>query len=386
MVELDQVVAVKNTSTYRVPKLLAQQGLIKSLRDILHLDDIPKPSKMLERGQSVWHEWDTLTSEQEPISAEIKIALVGKYTKLHDAYLSVMKSLEHASMHCKRRLDIVWVEASHLQPETELDDPKLYQQSWGKIRESDGILVPGGFGERGIEGMILATKYARENDKPFLGVCLGMQLAVVEFARNVCGISDADSQEFRPTGSTHVIVDMAEIDQEQMGGTMRLGLHTTAFQSGSDWSKIRALYGVDSKQKDAPTKKIRERHRHRKEVNPKFVDLLESRGLSFVGKDDVPSDQQSQRMEILELRNHKYFVGVQFHPEYLSRVIAPSKPFLGLVAACAGMLDEVTEDLRVQCKSPDRAVRGKEDVLGPLSTLSLAEQVDGPVVNGVGGH
>ncbi|KAI9671010.1 MAG: CTP synthase ura7 [Alyxoria varia] len=386
MVELDQVVAVKNTSTYRVPNLLAQQGLIKSLRDILHLDEIPKPSKMLERGQGVWHEWETLTSEREPISDEVKIALVGKYTKLHDAYLSIKKSLEHATMHCKRKLDVMWVEASNLQPETEMDDPKLHQQSWRKIYESDGMLVPGGFGDRGIEGMILAIKYARENDKPFLGVCLGMQVAVIEFARNVCGIPDADSQEFRPTGSTHVIVDMAEIDQEQMGGTMRLGLHTTAFQPGSEWSKIRALYGVDNKQKDAPTKKIKERHRHRKEVNPKFVNLLESHGLSFVGKDDVPSSQQSQRMEILEMRTHKYFVGVQFHPEYLSRVIAPSKPFLGLVAACAGMLDEVTEDLRVQCKSPDRARRGTEGGLGSLSTLSLNEQVDGPVVNGVDGH
>jgi len=237
---------------------------------------------------------------------------------------------------------------------------------------ADGILVPGGFGVRGTEGMIDASRWAREHKKPFLGVCLGMQMAVIDYVRSVCGNATATSEEFdqspdatpatrtgvasprtsmeqqqqirRVTSSppNHAVVFMPEIDRVNMGGTMRLGLRATAFQAGTEWSRLRALYGGDA------VKKVNERHRHRYEVNPDMVSSIESAAetqrqeaeekvtaddLFFVGRDETGA-----RMEIAELRHHPYFVGVQFHPEYLSKVLRPSPPYLGLVAAASGCL------------------------------------------------
>ena len=178
------------------------------------------------------------------------------------------------------------------------------------------------------EGMVAAAKWARENKKPYLGICLGMQIAVIEYARNVCGIPKATSEEFDSPGE-NVVIFMPEIDKATMGGTMRLGRRATHFQADSEWSKLRQLYG---RQTD-----IHERHRHRYEVNPACVARLEAAGLPFVGKDDT-----GERMEVIELKgDHPFFVGVQFHPEYLSRVLSPSPPYLGLVAASAGCLDEM---------------------------------------------
>jgi len=220
--------------------------------------------------------------------------------------------------------------------------------------------------------MIAAAQWARENDIPYLGICLGMQIAVIEFARHVCGVKAATSEEFSkekgspkitsianvqdnlveqtnglslqpvsngPNGSIDVnieksnnlIIFMPEIDKSTMGGTMRLGRRATHFQEQHSWSKLRPFY--DNK------KDIHERHRHRYEVNPAWVPTLEESGLSFVGKDD-----ENMRMEVVEIKKNKWFVGVQFHPEYLSRVLKPSRPYLGFVAACAGVLDQVTRE------------------------------------------
>ena len=225
--------------------------------------------------------------------------------------------------------------------------------------------------------MISAVKWARETNTPFLGVCLGMQLAVIEYARNVCGIPKADSAEFNEHTPDPIIISMPEISKTTLGGTMRLGLRNTIFQPGSEWSKLRTLYtknttqlangstttphlsdGTGSREHTdsivlngstvngskiehlpAPTSSpmiISERHRHRYEVNPTRIEQLTSSGLHFVGK-----DESGQRMEVVELKEHAWFVGVQFHPEYLSRVLAPSKPYLGFVAASAGVLGEV---------------------------------------------
>lgn len=201
--------------------------------------------------------------------------------------------------------------------------------------------------------MIKAANWARKNKIPYLGVCLGMQLAVVEFARNVCQIRKAASIELDASTSDPVIIFMPEIDPTTMGGTMRLGLRPTHFQPGSEWSKLRALYAekpsITTKQSsnlpNGPVTSIKstespliisERHRHRYEVNPAYIERLSAEGLSFVGKDD-----SGERMEILELKDHPWFVGVQFHPEYLSRVLRPSKPYLGFVAASCGCLDQV---------------------------------------------
>jgi CTP synthase len=187
------------------------------------------------------------------------------------------------------------------------------------------VIVPGGFGKRGVEGKILAANWCRTNQKPYLGVCLGLQVAVLEFARNVLGIKNATSTEIDPENEKPLVIDMPEHNTGTMGGTMRLGRRVTTFQPGKS-SVLKQLYGGDDE--------IEERHRHRYEVNPEFVVELEAAGLKFVGKDET-----GQRMEAMELDGHPYYVGVQFHPEYLSRPLRPSPPYMGLLLAASGQLE-----------------------------------------------
>lgn len=351
-VEPDQVLAVHNVSTtYHVPLLLEKQGLLMTLGSILNLDAIPKPQNLVDRGQRTWTEWTKLTQQQERIFESVTIALVGKYTALHDSYLSVIKSLEHSAMRCGRKLNLLWVDASHLEDQAKSNNPAEFHKAWHVVCTADGILVPGGFGNRGTEGMIKAAEWARTNKTPYLGICLGMQIAVIEFARHVCDIPKASSVELVEGCEDPVVIFMPEIDKTNLGGTMRLGLRPTLFQEGSEWSRLRQLYGEK--------KEIHERHRHRYEVNPEYIERLAKKGLEFVGKDD-----KGERMEIIELKDHPWFVGVQFHPEYLSRVLQPSKPYLGFVAAAAGCLESVTKD----CMSE-----------------SLTNGVDGTLANGLHG-
>lgn len=332
-VEPEQVIAVHNVpSTYHVPLLLEKQGLVTTIRDMLKLDDVYKSQALIDRGSRTWKEWQRLTSSQERLFETVRIALVGKYTNLHDSYLSVIKSLEHSAMRCGRKLELLWVDASQLEDEFRHKDSPAFHKAWHELCTSDGILVPGGFGHRGTEGMIKAAKWAREKKIPYLGICLGMQIAVIEFARNVCGMADASSVELHEHCEDPVVIFMPEIDKKTLGGTMRLGLRPTIFQEGSEWSRLRQMYGEK--------KEVLERHRHRYEVNPEYIDKLAKSGLTFIGKDD-----KGERMEILELENHPWYVGVQFHPEYLSRVLDPSKPYLGFVAAASGCLEQVTKDI-----------------------------------------
>jgi CTP synthase len=333
-VEPEQVVAVHNvSSTYHVPLLLEQQGMLNSLRDILKLDAVNKAQALIKRGEKTWHAWKTLTSSQERLLETVSIVLVGKYTNLHDSYLSVIKSLEHASMRCGKKLDLIWVDASNLEEDAKTENPADFHRAWHQVCTADGILVPGGFGHRGTEGMIKAAQWARTNKTPYLGICLGMQIAVIEFARHVCDIPHASSIELSEQTPDPVVIFMPEIDKTTLGGTMRLGIRPTHFQEGSEWSKLRAMYGEKTV--------INERHRHRYEVNPEYIDRLSKGGLHFVGK-----DEEGMRMEIIELPDHPWYVGVQFHPEYLSRVLHPSKPYLGFVAAASGCLDRVTTEIR----------------------------------------
>jgi len=308
--------------------LLESQGLITSLREILRLDQVDIPRSLFARGQETWTEWKTLATAQDRLFDEVSIALVGKYTNLHDSYLSVIKSLEHSAMHCRKKLRLIWVDASHLESECRDTEPAKFHKSWHEVCTADGILVPGGFGQRGTEGMIAAAKWARENKTPYLGICLGLQMAVAEFARNVCKLNEATSEEFFPNAENKVVIYMPEIDKDRLGGTMRLGLKRTNFQPGSEWSRLRALYGE--------REYAMERHRHRYEVNPEFIDKLEAAGLNFIGK-----DESGQRMEIIELKEHPWYVGVQAHPEFSSKVLAPSKPYLGFVASAAGCFQEI---------------------------------------------
>lgn len=331
MVDTEQVVMVKDMpSTYQVPLLLEHQGLIPLLRKILDLESVDVSPALVQKGKLMWAQWKSLT-EKDQHPDTVTIVLVGKYIELHDSYLSVIKSLEHSAMRCRKTLDLQWVDAEHLEQKASTEDPAKFHKAWHMVCTAQGILVPGGFGQRGTEGMIAAAKWARENKTPYLGICLGMQVAVIEYARNVCGIKDATSEEFNGDAPNKLIMFMPEVDKSTMGATMRLGLRPTLFQPDSEWSRLRALY--------AGKGEILERHRHRYEVNPSYIDTVEKAGLSFIGKDD-----KGERMEVVEIKDHPWFVGVQFHPEYLSRVLDPSRPYLGFVAASAGVLPEITRD------------------------------------------
>lgn len=253
----------------------------------------------------------------------MNIALVGKYTKLEDAYASVIKALQHASIKAGYKLKLEFIDAVHLESQSKESDPVLYHKAWQQLCSTDGVIIPGGFGHRGINGKIEACKWCREHNKPLLGICLGLQTIVIEYARNILKLDDANSTEFDLETKNPVVIDMPEHNQGNMGGTMRLGKRPTRFVTPV--SKLRQLYGN--------AEIIEERHRHRYEVNPKFVADLESSGLKFVGH-----DEEDIRMEIVELEGHNYYVATQFHPEYLSRPLKPSPPFLGLILASVGKL------------------------------------------------
>ncbi len=293
---------------YHVPLMLQEQGLC----EILGVDCAA--TNLLDEWRAMAHHLDTLTEE-------VHIAMVGKYTDLSDAYLSVIKSLQHAAMAVDRKLEIDWIEASHLEDGWEANEHKA---AWEMLKNADGVLVPGGFGDRGIEGKVLAAHHARSKNVPYLGICLGLQIATIEFCRNVLGMDGANSTEFEDNPEHAAVVFMPEISKTHLGGTMRLGSRPTLWQHQG--SAIRELYG--------PGEAVNERHRHRYEVNPDLIERIEAEGLVFVGK-----DESGQRCEIFELNDHPYFVGVQFHPEFKSRPGRPSPPFLGLLKAATGQLN-----------------------------------------------
>jgi CTP synthase len=258
-----------------------------------------------------------------PNFPKVVIALVGKYTRLEDAYASVIKALRHAALAAQNKLVIKYVEAANLEETTQKNEPVKYHEAWQQVCSAHGILIPGGFGERGVEGKILAANWARVNQKPFLGICLGFQCAAIEYARHVLGWAEAHSAEVNPTTKRPVIIEMPEHNPGQLGGTMRLGKRATHFNTTS--SILRTLYGGVAT--------VEERHRHRYEVNPDYIEELEKAGMKFVGRDDT-----GKRMEIMELEGHPYYVGVQYHPEYISRPLCPSRPYLGFILASTGKL------------------------------------------------
>ena len=237
------------------------------------------------------------------------IALVGKYIELHDAYLSVAESLRHGGIAHNARVNIKWVQADEL-TESGADLDAIFSGV-------HGILVPGGFGSRGVEGKMLAARYAREHGVPYLGICLGMQIAVIEFMRDVCGLKDASSTEFDPETPDPVIDIMA--DQKglvQTGGTMRLGHYRCTLKEGT---KAHALYGVSE---------VEERHRHRFEFNNRYLERMEARGMIASGR-----NEERDLVEMIELTDHPWFVACQFHPEFKSRPNRPHPLFAGLIGA-----------------------------------------------------
>uniref|UniRef100_M1B2B0 CTP synthase n=1 Tax=Solanum tuberosum TaxID=4113 RepID=M1B2B0_SOLTU len=319
-VPVDSIISLYDTSNiWRVPLILRVSSVGALILMFLH-----KFSRVSR--EPVFGEWTSRTELCDRLHEPVRVAMVGKYTGLSDSYLSVLKALLHSSVACRRKLFVDWVPASDLENETAKENPENYRNSWNLLKGADAIVVPGGFGDRGVEGKILAAKYARENRIPYLGICLGMQIAVIEYARSILGLQDANSTEFDPNTPNPCVIFMPEGSKTHMGGTMRLGSRRTYFQVKD--SKSTKLFGNRSF--------VDERHRHRYEVNPDMVQQFEDAGLSFTGKDET-----GRRMEIVELPNHPYFIGVQFHPEFKSRPGKPSAVFLGLIAAACGQLDSL---------------------------------------------
>ena len=310
----EAVVSAHDVSNiYRIPILLDEQGVSEVLSKEIGFD-LPDSRPLLE-------DWIKMAETVDNLDEVVKIAMVGKYTGLSDSYLSVIKALQHSSFEVNRKLQINWIEAENLDEKVKRDDAEKYNEAWKLLKESDGILVPGGFGIRGIEGKIKAAEYARLNKIPYLGVCLGLQIATIEFCRNVLGMEKANSTEFDENTPHPAVVFMPEISKTHMGGTMRLGTKPTPFLVED--CKMKRLYG------NKPH--VDERHRHRYEVNPELITMIEEAGLIYVGKDET-----GQRCEIMELENHPFYVGTQYHPEFKSRPGRPSPPFLGLLKASIG--------------------------------------------------
>ena len=283
---------------YAVPLMLEEEGLAREVCNHLRLDKyVPDNSN-----------WEKMINEIRQIGDEkVKIAIVGKYIQLEDSYLSVIESLHHAGFANKVKVDIELIDSETINSENVSS----------KLAGLQGIIVPGGFGNRGVEGKIEAIKYARENKIPFLGICLGMQSAVLEFARNVLGLKDANSSEFSATTQNpviHIMDDQIGVDQK--GGTMRLGAYPCILKEGT---LARELYGTD---------KISERHRHRYEYNNDYRERLENAGLICSG-----TSPDGRLVEIVEFRDHPYFIAGQFHPELKSRPNKPAPLFVGLVKA-----------------------------------------------------
>ncbi|XP_047955253.1 CTP synthase-like [Salvia hispanica] len=366
-VQRENIITLYDVSNiWRVPLLLRDQKAHEAILKVLNLN--------CENRVPALVDWTARADLSDRLTDTVRIAMVGKYTVLSDAYLSVLKALLHASVAFHRKLCVDWVPACDLEDATLQENPDSYKKAWKLLKGADAILVPGGFGDRGVEGKILAAKYARENLVPYLGICLGMQTAVIEFARSVLGLKNANSTEFDPNTKNPCVIFMPEGSKTHMGGTMRLGSRRTYFQGTS--SKSTKLYGNVSF--------VDERHRHRYEVNPDMVPQLEDAGLSFTGK-----DESGCRMEIVELHSHPYFIAVQFHPEFTSRPGKPSPLFSGLVAAACGQLDALLK------KGSSRTCRLTSNGSSPIkpqhfyenaTTLTNGALVDGIYCNGNGLH
>ena len=287
------------SSIYEVPLMMEEEHLAEVVCDCLRL---PCPEPDLS-------DWSRIVHAMQNPKVKVTIALVGKYTQLHDSYLSVVEALHHGGFANDAEVSIKWVDSEKLEKEPE--------KIGGKLGEIDGMIIPGGFGSRGTEGMILAAQYARINGIPFLGICLGMQMALVEFARNVVGWKDANSSELDPE-TFHPVIDLMpeQAGVTQLGGTMRLGAYPCVLKRGS---LAHSLYGSD---------KISERHRHRYEVNNEMREQLAAAGLTFSG---ISPD--GRIVEMIEWNAHPYYIGTQGHPEFKSRPNRAHPLFAGLVMA-----------------------------------------------------
>ena len=288
---------------HSIPLFLKEAGVDEEVIKILGLKKSGKPG-----GES--DAWKGLVERIKGAKKEITVGMTGKYTAVHDSYISILKALEHTAPYLGAKVKIRWIETTDA------------GEAVNELKGLDGIIVPGGFGSRGSEGKIACIKYARENGVPFLGLCFGFQMAVLEYARNVCGLKAANSAEIEPKASEPVVCILPEQEEvEGLGGTMRLGGYDMKIRHGTlAWE----LYKKDM---------VRERFRHRYNVNIKYIDMLEKAGLVFSGM--AP---EKRIMQILELPagKHPFFIGVQYHPEFTSKPLNPNPIFMGFLKACAG--------------------------------------------------
>ncbi len=279
---------------YEIPIIFEKEGLAEIIHKKLNIYSPPDLRK-----------WKELINNIRNPKDEIKVAICGKYTKLEDSYASIIEALNHCSAHLKCRIELKWIETTDL-------------KDFSVLGDIDGIIIPGGFGSRGTEGKIEVIKMAREKDIPFLGLCLGLQLAVVEYARNVCNLKDANSTEFDPD-TRYPVIDILPEQKNIMekGGTMRLGAYEAVLKEGS---LVKSVYNSNV---------VSERHRHRYEVNPEYHKELTDKGLVFSG-----TSGDGRLVEFIELPGSKYFVATQAHPELKSRMEEPSPLFYGFIQAC----------------------------------------------------
>jgi CTP synthase len=287
---------------YALPEMLEQQGIGRFIERRLGLEKVTPEMR-------VWQ--DAVKTLRSPLHS-VTIAIVGKYIAMPDAYLSLIEALKHAGIANDARVNLEWVNAE------DMDESNI-----GMLEAFDGILVPGGFGIRGIEGKVRAAKLAREKNIPYLGICLGLQVATIEFARHVAGLEGANSTEFNPYTPFPVIDLMPEqLEIEGMGGTMRLGNWPMQVMGGTLLEQVYEMSGT-----------VYERHRHRYEVNPKYVDALKAAGLIFSGVTPGMKGRGEGLVEAIELPRHRFFLGLQSHPELSSRIMRPSPPFKGFIQA-----------------------------------------------------
>ncbi|KAH6693711.1 class I glutamine amidotransferase-like protein [Plectosphaerella plurivora] len=340
-----QVLAVyTGIPSYQIPAHLKEQGMIQILRCLmaLHPDmstiseasnpHLPSMVKGVEFGNS----WNTATDvapvyDNAPVA---RVAIVAEFdiNTCHKSHISIIWALEHAALAYCGGVEVCFIQASFLDHALELSNPSQYEGAWARLRSTSGVLVPGGSGFQGTDGMIAAINWARVNKIPFLGISLGMQLAVIEFARSVLQIP-AISQEFKREEADRryiiesVISYMPDYDTLVCHDVMRLGARDVHFLPGTEWSKLRGVHGADI---------IEERYRHRLAVSPFYFDKLNRFGLQIVGQ-----DESGTRAGVVEIEDHPWFFGVQYHPEYNSTILDPNRCFMGFFAACSGCLDEV---------------------------------------------
>ena len=290
---------------YQIPETLANQGIIDRISEKLSIK--PSPIK--------WKDWRLISNSFNRFSGQVKIAVVGKYVSLPDSYVSVYHALSHAGAKIKKRVEIDWIESEKFENDGNNNTNLDY------LRSFDGILIPGGFGKRGTEGIINVANFARIENIPFLGICFGFQLSLVSFARNVCGLETANSSEIDPSTSDQVVEFLPEQkSQNNMGGTMRLGSHTIDIIPKTKASKIYS------------SARIARRHRHRYEFNKKYLDMFQDHGMILSGFSD-----KNNRTEILELKNHRFYFAVQYHAEFSSRPGQPEQSFKSFLESAASL-------------------------------------------------